>query len=74
MVQWQAVREISEPEDKRIWEFEQHEGICYMWRKERFPGIFLSFLKTTENVGGLESSASHRDVAEDSYREFWGKE
>lgn len=67
-----AVRGISEPEDKRIWKFEQREGIHYLWRKESYPGIFLSFLKTTENVGGLDSSASHIDVAEDSYRLCFG--
>jgi hypothetical protein len=55
-----AVRGISETEDKRIWKFEQREEIHYLWRKERYPGIFFSFLKTTENV----SSASHRDIAE----------
>jgi len=47
-----AVRAVSEPEDKRIWKFEQREGIHYLCRKERYPGIFLSFLKTAENVGG----------------------
>lgn len=48
-----AVRGISESEDKRIWKFEQREGIHHLRRKERYPAIFISYFflkqqKTTE--------------------------
>jgi hypothetical protein len=47
-----AVSGIIEPEDKRIWKFEQRERTQYLWRKERYPRNSLSFLKTTKNAGG----------------------